>query len=393
MPHKHCFRAFAAACVALALAITAQACNVPVFRFALEHWRADPYRVTLLHEGPLSQAELELIRPLEEQDDRLLANLTFRTVDVSELDEEQRERFASQPGAELPRLVVQYPEHLRIEAPVWTGPLAKKAIAQLTDSPARQELVRRLAEGQTAVWLLLECGDAEKDNAAAARVERENKLLETSLPLPELSASPEDQLLAGVPLRVAFSVLRVSRDDPAEKALAAMLLHCEPDLLELSEPMVFPVFGRGRALLPLVGAGITAENIRESAAFLVGPCSCQVKELNPGFDLLLADEWDTLISYEGPPPPLASAAPLNDDPVLVPIPSGATDESHAAHEEAHAASDESHAHGVIVTADAAFTTWSRKLLIVGGIAVAGLVLIVGLAAMALGGGETRRRPE
>ncbi|HUQ72324.1 MAG TPA: hypothetical protein VM165_22550, partial [Planctomycetaceae bacterium] len=29
------------------------ACNVPVFRYALEHWRPDPYRLTVLHRGPL----------------------------------------------------------------------------------------------------------------------------------------------------------------------------------------------------------------------------------------------------------------------------------------------------------------------------------------------------
>ena len=87
-------------------------------------------------------------------------------------------------------------------------------------------------------------------------------------------------------------MLRVPRDDPPSSALVAMLIGSEPDLAERTDPMVFPVFGRGRALLPLIGAGITAKNIHDSAAFLVGPCSCEVKEQNPGFDLLLAADWD-----------------------------------------------------------------------------------------------------
>ncbi len=31
------------------------ACNVPVFRYALERWDVDPYVFTLLHEGPLTK--------------------------------------------------------------------------------------------------------------------------------------------------------------------------------------------------------------------------------------------------------------------------------------------------------------------------------------------------
>lgn len=369
-----CPRMFAATWggVLLLSAGVAQACNVPVFRYALEHWRADPYRVVLFHDGPLSETEQSLVRPLEEQQDQSLANLTFRAIDVNELDAAARELFVSQQEPQLPWLVVQYPEHLRISAPVWAGPLAEKDIAGLTTSPVRQELIRRLAEGQTAVWLLLESGEAEKDNAAAARIEEELKQLELTLPLPELSASPEDQLLADVPLRVAFSLLRVPRND-AEQALVAMLLQSEPDLAERSDPMVFPVFGRGRALLPLIGAGITTENIRDSATFLVGPCSCQVKELNPGFDLLLTDAWDTLISQEiAPQPVTATLASLPSEPELVPIPTGAPS----------AAAATATAPAPVVTANQAFTTEMRKAWIIGGIALAGLLLLVGVAAMA-----------
>ncbi len=31
-----------------------RACSVPVFRYALENWYADPYRVLVFHRGPLS---------------------------------------------------------------------------------------------------------------------------------------------------------------------------------------------------------------------------------------------------------------------------------------------------------------------------------------------------
>jgi hypothetical protein len=171
---------------------------------------------------------------------------------------------------------------------------------------------------------MLECGQPAKDDTAAALVEGKIKQLEKELKLPELTESPDDDLLTSKPLQIAFSLLRVPRGVAAEKAFVDMLLHIEPDLLELNEPMVFPVFGRGRAMLPLVGAGVTPQNIHESSAFLVGPCSCEIKELNPGFDLLLAAPWDKLLYPDGPPPVLAAGfeTPVSDKVELVPIPSG-----------------------------------------------------------------------
>jgi hypothetical protein len=156
-----------------------------------------------------------------------------------------------------------------------------------------------LADGQTTVWVVLESGQKEIDDAAVRQVETQMRQLEQTLKLPELTSDPSDELLANTPLKVAFSVLRVPQGAIEERSLAGMLSRCEPDLLDRPNPIVFPVFGRGRALLPLIGAGITEKNIHDAAEFLVGPCSCQVKELNPGFDLLLSADWDSLLTATG----------------------------------------------------------------------------------------------
>lgn len=312
----------------LGFAVAVQACNVPVFRFALERWRPDPYRATLFHRGPLTEADRALVGALNEREVKGSINLTLRELDVAEphvaeLEEADRELFSSLGDPKLPLLVVQYPAHLRITEPVWSGPLNTESVALLTDSSVRNTLVRRLADGQTAVWLLLESGQTAKDDAAAQLLQQQLKKLEQELKLPELTDSSEDKLAAALPLKVAFSVMRVSRAE-AEKPLVQMLLRSEPDLAERSDPMVFPVFGRGRALLPLIGAGVTAENIRDSAAFLVGACSCEVKEQNPGFDLLLTANWDALLTQDGAPL-LASVtrkALPRGEPELVPIPRG-----------------------------------------------------------------------
>lgn len=303
----------------------ARACNVPVFRYALEHWRPDAYRGVLFHRGPLSPAEQERLAALQARSDKSLVNLSLRTVDLDAAPAPaDQDLFSSLGEVALPRLVIQYPPHLQLEQPVWSGGFDEQQLTALLDSPLRREFLKRLTAGQTAVWLMIDSGDAAQDDLAAETLERELEALHTSLKLPELTDSPEDVIQDGPPLRVEFSLLRVRRDDPAEQALAAMLIHCEPDLPTLSEPLVFPLFGRSRSMLPLVGAGISAENIRSSAKFLAGACSCQVKELNPGFDLLLTADWSELLSWAKSPAFASGESPesTTTEPELVPIPGG-----------------------------------------------------------------------
>jgi hypothetical protein len=299
----------------------AQACNVPVFRYALERWQPDPYRAVLFHRGPLTDQQQALLGQLEPAPGKSPANLAVRLVDVDAMEEVDRALWTAQGDVATPWLALQYPQSLRNDKTVWSGSLSEGELAKLMSSPLRTELVKRLSDGQTAVWLLLECGNAEKNQAVAAQLDAQLVELAGKLKLPELTGEPQDNLLSDAPLGVSFSLLRVPRGE-AEQALVQMLLGAEPDLAEWDEPLVFPVFGRGRALLPLIGAGITADNIHESAAFLVGACSCEIKELNPGFDLLLTADWNVLLFKESPPPAAVPTAPPGK-PELVAIPSGA----------------------------------------------------------------------
>lgn len=316
-------RAGALALVSLAvIAAIAEACNVPVFRFALERWRSDPYRVTVFHEGPLSAADKAALTKLEEPQEKSQANLQVRTVDVAELEEADQELLKAAAGDKFPLLTVQYPAPLQMETPVWSQPFSSNSANQLLDSPLRKELLNRLVDGETAVWLLLECEVKDKNEAAAALLTDQLAKLGKELKLPELSDLPDDNLFAKTPLRLSFSMLRVPRTE-AETPLVQMLVNCEPDLPGRNDPMVFPVFGRGRALLPLIGAGITEGNIKNSAQFLVGACSCEVKDLNPGFDLLLAADWDQLLSIDGQPLPIVKTRNLPPgEAELVAIPPG-----------------------------------------------------------------------
>jgi hypothetical protein len=294
--------------IAIALLVLAptpvRACNIPVFRYALDNWPSDPYRLTVFHRGPLAADHRDALQMLEKHAAGDTPAIVLELVDLGKNPEAVEGVSIPPEKAELPYLVVRYPAATRINVPIWSGALRTDSLAALVDSPARREYVRRIRGGDAAVWVLLTSGDVAKDDAAEQLLQAEVERLAKELKLPELTGAPEDRLAgeANRPLRLAFSVLRVGRTDPAEEMLVRMLINTEDDLPGRSDPMVFPLFGRGRAMPALIGAGITPGNINDAAAFLAGPCSCEVKRNNPGVDLLLTADWGWAASTEPAPP-------------------------------------------------------------------------------------------
>lgn len=325
------------------MAATAWACNVPVFRYALERWPPDPYHLAVFYAGG-EAGERPVRAALDALKDRPI-NLVAEAVDVDQLDaDDWRLTDVELDRGQLPWAVLRYPPRSHQAPPIaWSGLFDAEVLPRLTNSSVRQEVVRRLLTGESAVWMLVESGDREKDEAVRKCLERElaeaprklripgmeeldftptdTETPQAQAPSPEVLTFGADPAIA-LPLKVHFSLLSLSRDHAAELGLLAMLLNSEPDLNEYAdEPIVFPVFGQGRALWALVGKGINAENIFESCAFLTGPCSCQVKQMNPGTDLLLDFDWAGALEGRVPPPPeitpdmLTAVAPLldNDD--------------------------------------------------------------------------------
>jgi hypothetical protein len=281
------------------------ACQVPVFRFALERWEADSYTIIIVPGtgGKLSAAEEEVTAFLQSKGstDSATANLNIR-IDPENVGEDV--------GATL-RLI--YPSKLPgSDVPaIWSGALIMKNARALVDSPARRKIVTRLLNGESATWVLVESGDKGKDDKAASEIEKAFLKAKSELKIPdgvltveeaqEVSQADnrdqDDILRSKIPLKIDFSLIQISRDDPAEAIFREMLLHMEDDLGEFTdEPMVFPVFGRGRALEPLIGRGINLENVFEHTSYFCGACSCEIKNQNPGIDLLIAADWETAVA-------------------------------------------------------------------------------------------------
>src|SRR5439155_15164278 len=167
-------------------------------------------------------------------------------------------------------LVLRAPQSVADTPPVWAGPLKAETINALLDSPARRKIAEGLLRGDSAVWVLLECGDAMLDEAAVDVLSAALKELEQQLPLPA-PAPGDTPSQSPLPLRVAFSLVRVTRNDPAEALFVNLLLHGEP--LSASKPVAFPVFGHGRALAPLAGRHLDEASIEQACVLLVGGCS------------------------------------------------------------------------------------------------------------------------
>lgn len=284
------------------VATQANACSIPVFRYALENWQPDPYVAFVLHRDELTAEQQSLIDTMRSQKfaGTTSANLVVKTVNLDiEQDEFLKKLREENAGRKLPCLVVQKPAKRDAPETVFSGELTPTIVARLIDSPVRMNIKDRLLNGDSVVWVYLECGRKQKDDQAFALLTQELSRLQNELKLPEIEDEDLSELTA-VPesLKIRFSAVRLSRDDAQEVAFRDMLLHVEPDLRDeayVNQPMAFPVFGRGRVLYALVGDGLAPDVIEEACRFLTGACQCIVKAENPGVDLLMQVEWDSFI--------------------------------------------------------------------------------------------------
>lgn len=304
--------------VALLPAGKAKACDIPMFQYALENWAPDVYEAYVFHRGSLSgeaKRALQFLRA-ESVEGRGTANIVVREVDLSSSSPSGRAlklwQAAEGKGASLPWVVVKYPATSGIPASAWSGPLTLSAVRRLLISPARRRIADLIVGGSTAVWVLIDGRSKEESDRVARRLKRLLSKAEGTLKIQFLDPVTGD-FSEGRP---EFPLVRVSRADRREEAFTKTILNTEPGLERVSEPMAFPVFGRGRALALFVGDEIDEDNVMDACQFLCAWCSCVVKAQNPGVDLLMAVNWDEALEEgevgpeEAPQRPPTSASPF-----------------------------------------------------------------------------------
>lgn len=276
------------------------ACTIPVFRYALECWEADPYTAIVFYKEPLTAAEKNAIAGAN----RSPVNLDIRLADLNgELPAELKKLWErEQPQAVLPWMVIRYPgvfwEILQCDT-LWAGTFDEKALAMVVDSPARAQVAAAILHGVSVVWIFIESGNKPEDDAKI-------QVLEDCLAWVTQEAELMKEDGEGVMVeKIVFRVIRLSRDDPREAMFIRMLLLTDPDHEAYKDqPITFPIFGQGRAIWPLIGEGINTNIIKATCAFMLGFCSCEVKDMNPGTDMLIQADWYSMLtdSFSVPDP-------------------------------------------------------------------------------------------
>ncbi|MBI3830060.1 MAG: hypothetical protein HY291_11115 [Planctomycetes bacterium] len=308
----------------------AQACNVPVYRYALERWDPDVYTAYVFHKGALTGAAAACAENLEARtrDDKAPLNLVVQRVDLAgKPDEEALKAWQDAGSPETPWLLVRFPARANFEKPAWSAPLNQPNVEALVDSPARRETARRILKGDTAVWLFLESGTKAKDDELFKMLQGQCEQLTKDLKLPPPDENAPDEGPKPNPnLKVGFSCLRIAPNDPRETFLIAVLRALEAaspagakeagkaePKAGAQAPLAAPVFGQGRLLFLLTGENVKKDGIEDAGTFLTGACSCVVKEQNPGVDLLVSADWHNLLDnpvvVDKQLPPLSGFAP------------------------------------------------------------------------------------
>ena len=309
------------------VAAAASACSVPVFRYALEKWEPSNYRLFIVLSGKPSAVDNELLALLK---DRVAgrktarANIMFETVDLSgELDEETRALLEEAKGRKPPYILVLFPSAeyeasaLKTEEKsAFICHFERQSLERIFSSPVRDELAKDLSGEVSVDWLLIESGNASADKEAFETLSLAIKKAEKSIVLPEPSEADYAEVRKA-PSKVNFKIIQIRKNDPREVFLVSSLLGFSGIKLE-NGPAVFAVYGKGRAFMCLQGELLNTRNIISAAGYLCGPCSCQVKEQNPGIDLLLSADWESMINRtvtaEAETLPLAGIFPSENAP-------------------------------------------------------------------------------
>ena len=258
------------------------------------------------------------------------ANLRIRRQSVDGSMDDQLavvwENLNAEHSFTLPYLLLRSPAGQGSVVNNWHGELKAARELSLLTSPTRTELGRRLSSGDAAVWMILNSGNSERDQSVSKKLTEQLKLLSEKIPLPEGIGLPGSELFSEVPLLMRFSVLEVAPDDIREQLLIDLLHGMDPQSVKNGQPLVVPVFGRGRALEVIPADQLTDSLIEDLTVFLCGACSCQVKERNPGFDLMLNTNWNQAL-FGDDAEDIAQAMTSHDEdvalPVLLAVPPGA----------------------------------------------------------------------
>ena len=289
------------------LAAQVLACSTPVFRYAIERWPADSYRMLVFSEKELSADDQQLLAAAAEKSEGAFYSHTSLISEMSDEVKAVYDAVTNKPA--LPFFALLYPLEMGTNLVVQAAPLTSNALDRVIMSPVRLKIAQSLIGGDAAVWLLIKGPDDVQNREIRAMLDSRLREIEQTAEFNSDFVELAEMAGTGVP-ELKFSVLEMDRNDPQESLLMEMLTRIVDDRQDLTGPLIIPVFGQGRALVLLLKDRISEETVDRVAAFLIGNCSCEVKSMNPGFDLLIGANWVSGITneyvFDAQLPPLSS---------------------------------------------------------------------------------------
>jgi hypothetical protein len=247
-------------------ALLSLACTTRVSEWVLLNSPADRYTLVCYHNEPLTEDLKKQNKEISENISS--ANIQFKTAMRKDVRKTYYELYYKG------RLFSRY-----------DNPALLK---NLTESPLREKVAAELMAGKLCVMVYLKTDIKEKDEKGLIALEK------------TIGSSPFGKII---------TIIELSRNSIDEGHFASLLLNVEDDLRTIHEPMLFGVFGRFKALEPLVGKGISEENINLMIDYLTAECSCLIKDDLPGTDILFTDAW------ENPQPALLNRI-IDANPIL-----------------------------------------------------------------------------
>jgi hypothetical protein len=230
-------------------AILSLACTTKVSEWVLLNAPANQYTLVYYYKNSVSGSAIKQNAVIGNE--IIQANITFRSVEKNDIEKPFYVLFYGR------RFFQRYDNYDELRG--------------LTTSPLREKIASEILKGKLCVLLFLANGDKAKDDKGMEIIQN---ALETS------------------PFKDVITVCKLERKSTEEAHFVSMLLNVEDDLKTINEPMLFGIFGRFKALEPLLAGGISEENIRLMIDFLTADCSCLIKDDLPGTDILFTDNWE-----------------------------------------------------------------------------------------------------
>ncbi len=235
--------------ISFAFATKSFACTTKVSEWVLLNSVSEKHLLVYFHKNKLTENENQQNKELENRFKN--TNLILKTMQSDELEKPYYGLYFNN------RLILEFTDN--------------RAIEKIVTSPLREKIISDLTNGRLCVMLYMKSGNSDKDEKGLEII---NKTIKNS------------------PFGNIISIVELDRNNADESLLKTMLLNVENDLDEIQEPMLYGIFGRFRALEPLLAKGISEENINLMIDFLTADCSCLIKDNLPGSSILCNSNWE-----------------------------------------------------------------------------------------------------